>query len=50
MIKISDIEHPDVPPVKDTTRLKMKRILFIEKISENTLKMTDLRYYKDLGF
>ena len=50
MNKFIDVEHPDVPQVKGITRFKMKRILYLEKINENTLKMTDLRNFTNIGF
>ena len=43
MNKFMDVDHPDVPLIEGITRLKMKRILYLERINENTLKMTDLR-------
>ena len=48
--KFIDVDHPDAPLVNGITRLKMKRILYLERINENTLKMTDLRNFTNMGF
>jgi hypothetical protein len=49
-MKVTDIDHADVPLVKGITRFKMKRNLLIEKIKGTTWKVTDVRFFKDLGF